>query len=133
MTVPGTTSEVLRLKEMFLQAAFDPDVMMFSNAQIGLTKLLSGKEHTCRCRRCQRWKFNPWVWPHKGGNGNPLQYSCLENSMDRGAWWATVHGVTKTQTWLSDWAHNFQMQPVLWQKFSDSFLTYFGRERNTTP
>ena len=32
------------------------------------------------------------------GNGNPLQYSCLENSMDRGAWWATVHGVTKSQT-----------------------------------
>ena len=32
------------------------------------------------------------------GNGNPLQYSCLENSMDRGAWWATVHGVTKIQT-----------------------------------
>ena len=32
------------------------------------------------------------------GNGNPLQYSCLENSMDRGDWWATVHGVTKSQT-----------------------------------
>jgi len=31
-------------------------------------------------------------------NGNPLQYSCLENSMDRGAWWATVHGITKCQT-----------------------------------
>ena len=30
-----------------------------------------------------------------GGKGNPLQYSCLENSMDRGAWWATVHGVVK--------------------------------------
>ena len=30
------------------------------------------------------------------GNGNPLQYSCLENSMDRGAWWATVHAVTET-------------------------------------
>ena len=30
-----------------------------------------------------------------GGNGNPFQYSCLENSMDRGAWWAVVHGVTK--------------------------------------
>ena len=30
------------------------------------------------------------------GNGNPLQYSCLENAMDRGAWWATVHGVTKS-------------------------------------
>ena len=32
------------------------------------------------------------------GNGSPLQYSCLENSMDRGAWWATVHGVTKSWT-----------------------------------
>ena len=30
------------------------------------------------------------------GNGNPLQYSCLENSMDKGAWWATVHGVAKS-------------------------------------
>ena len=32
------------------------------------------------------------------GNGNPLQYSCLENPMDRGAWWAAVHGVTKSWT-----------------------------------
>ena len=36
------------------------------------------------------WKDSPGE-----GNGNPLQYSCLENPMDRGAWWATVHGVTK--------------------------------------
>ena len=36
------------------------------------------------------------------GNGNPLQYSCLENSMDRGAWWAKVHGVAKSRTQLSD-------------------------------
>ena len=36
------------------------------------------------------------------GNGYSLQYSCLENSMDRGAWWATVHGVTKSQTGLSN-------------------------------
>ena len=41
-------------------------------------------------------------------NGNPLQYSCLENSMDRGAWPATVHGVSKSQTWLSGWHFNFQ-------------------------
>ena len=33
-----------------------------------------------------------------GGHGNPLQYSCLENPMDRGAWWATVHRVAKSQT-----------------------------------
>ena len=37
-------------------------------------------------------------------NGNPIQYSCLENPMDRGAWWATVHGVTKSQTWLRNLA-----------------------------
>ena len=37
-------------------------------------------------------------------NGNSLQYSCLENSMDRGPWLATVHEVTKSWTWLSDWA-----------------------------
>ena len=36
------------------------------------------------------------------GNGNPLQYSCLENSMDRGVWWATVHRVAKSQTRLSN-------------------------------
>ena len=39
------------------------------------------------------------------GNGNPLQYSCLENSMDRGAWWATVHGAAKSQTGLSTDTH----------------------------
>ena len=36
------------------------------------------------------------------GNGNPLQYSCLENPMDGGAWWATINGVSKSQTRLSD-------------------------------
>ena len=36
-----------------------------------------------------------------GGQGNPHQYSCLENPMDRGAWRATVHGVSKSRTWLS--------------------------------
>ena len=38
-----------------------------------------------------------------GGHGNPLQYSCPENPMDRGAWWAAVHGVTKSWTQLSDY------------------------------
>ena len=41
------------------------------------------------------------------GNGNPLQYSCLENPMDGGAWWATVHGITKSRTWLSDFTFTF--------------------------
>ena len=40
-----------------------------------------------------------------GGNDNPFQYSCLENSMDRWTWRVPVHGVAKSPTWLSDWAH----------------------------
>ena len=43
------------------------------------------------------------------GNGNPLQYSCLENPMDGGAWWATVHGVAKSRTRLSDFAFVAQL------------------------
>ena len=50
---------------------------------------------------------NPGSNPGSGrspgeGNGNPFQYSCLENSLDKGAWWATVHGVAKCRTQMSD-------------------------------
>ena len=66
----------------------------------GLPRHLSGKESACQCRRCG---FDPWVgkipW---GRKWHPLQCSCLGNPIDREAWWATVHGVTKSQTWLSD-------------------------------
>ena len=41
------------------------------------------------------------------GNGNPLQYSFLENPVDRGAWWATVHEVTKSESQLSNGAHRY--------------------------
>ena len=43
-----------------------------------------------------------------GGNGNLLQYSCLENPMDREAWWLTVHGATKSWTQLSDFTFTFR-------------------------
>ena len=43
-----------------------------------------------------------WEDPLAEGNGNPLQYSCLENPMGRGAWWAILHGVAKSRTRLSD-------------------------------
>ena len=45
-------------------------------------------------------------------NGTPLQYSCLENPMDRGAWWAAVHGVEKSQTWLSDFTFTFHFHAL---------------------
>ena len=46
------------------------------------------------------------------GNGNPLQYSCLGNPMDGGAWWATVHGVAKSRTQLSNFTFTFHFHAL---------------------
>ena len=46
------------------------------------------------------------------GDGTPLQYSCLENPMDRGAWWARVHGVARSWTWLSDLTFTFHFHAL---------------------
>ena len=67
---------------------------------MGLPKWLSGKEFTCQAGEED-------LIPESGrftgeGKGNPPQYSCLGNLMDRGVWRVTIHGVTKSQTWLSD-------------------------------
>ena len=65
----------------------------------------SGKESACNAgdpgdrSSIPRWERYPG-----GGHGNPLEYSCLENPMDRGAWRATVHGVAKSQTRPNDLA-----------------------------
>ena len=48
----------------------------------------------------------------KEGNGTPLQYSCLENPMDKGAWWAAVHGVTGSRTQLSDFIFTFHFHAL---------------------
>ena len=54
-------------------------------------------ESSSSCLQCRRPVFNPWLGRVSGEeNGNPLQYYCLENSMDREAWWATFHGVTES-------------------------------------
>ena len=54
----------------------------------------------------RRRGFDPWVGRScEEGNGNTLQYTCLEKPVERGAWWATVHGVTKSWTQLSNWVH----------------------------
>ena len=68
---------------------------------------------------CRRPRFNSWSGRSSGeGNGYPLQCSCLKNSKGRGAWQATVHGVPKSQTWLSD----FHFHPV---SFSSSRIISF--------
>ena len=76
-----------------------------SSLDAGLRKMgfpgdLDGKESSCNAE-------DPGLIPGSGrshgvGNGNPLPYPCLENPMDRGAWWATVYGTEKDQTWLRD-------------------------------
>ena len=91
-----------------------------------LPSLLSSKEPTCQCRRCERCGFDPWVGKIPAvGNGNPLQYSCLGNPMDRGAWWATVHSITKCRTWLSDQARthtHIQRRTIIFLFFSSLYL-----------
>ena len=57
------------------------------------------------------------VLPIGEGNGTPLQYSCLENPMDGGAWWAAVHGVAKSQAQLSDFTFTFHF-PALEKKMA---------------
>ena len=61
------------------------------------------------------------------GNGTPLQYSCLENPMDGGAWWAAVHGVAKSQTRLNDFTFTFHFH------FSLSLFTFMHWRRKWQP
>ena len=58
------------------------------------------------------------------GHGNPLQCSCLENPMDKGAWWATVHGVAESWTRLSDLAHTRTMPSVVVSGIAISLNSY---------
>ena len=60
---------------------------------------LYGKESACNAG--DLGSISGWGRSPGDGNGNPLQYSCLENSMNRGAWRATVHGVAKSQTQMN--------------------------------
>ena len=64
-----------------------------------LPRWCNGKESTSRCRRCKRQGFDPWVGKTPSSRKRkPLQYSCLEDPMDRGAQWATVQGLGKSDT-----------------------------------
>jgi len=58
------------------------------------------------------------------GNGNPLQFSCLENPTDRTAWWATVHGIEKSRTRLSDQAHTiiYKYKKYIYNKSQNKYI-----------
>ena len=96
---------------------------------LGLEELLgfpsssNGKASTCNAG-------DPGSIPGSGrssekGNGNPLQYSCLENFMDRGAWWAMVHGVAKSQTRQGNF-HSLTHSVQLWSPCSSCLCSSSG-------
>ena len=64
------------------------------------------------CSQCRGPEFDPWSSNCGKGNGTPLRYSCLENPMDGGAWWAAVHGVVKSWTRLSDFTFSFHFHAL---------------------
>ena len=92
----------------------------------GLPRWCTGKESTCQGRRHKTWRFDPRVRKicPREGNGNPLQYSCLENSTDRGAWQAVVHGVSKSRTRLSTHKRVFSFN--WWFQLCIRLLHIFG-------
>ena len=70
--------------------------------ELRIPRWLSGKESVCNVRDAGDSGLIPGLGRSPGGeHGNPLQYSCLENPMDRGAWWATAHRIAKSQIRLS--------------------------------
>ena len=88
-----------------------------------LLKILENLDSSPQCS--WKWKSNPkpfYIHWHNNlvltrflageGNGNPFQYSCLENPMDGGAWWPAVHGVAKSQTGLSDFTFTFHFHAL---------------------
>ena len=94
---------------------------------MGLPWWLSGKESTCNAREARDAGSFPRLERSPGeGNSNPLQYSCLENPRDRGAWWATVRGVAKS---LDTTKHRIQHSRGTLMK---CYLLMFGSENMAT-
>ena len=69
-------------------------------------------EITFLCLRRRREQQKKKKGAHEEGNGTPLQYSCLENPTDGGAWWAAVHGVANSRTRLSDFTFTFHFHAL---------------------
>ena len=95
------------LQGLRVPRAEDTRLLPCQNATPGLLyQLLRGKDGVC-APGCRVGDQRPGLV-----NGSPLRYSCLENSMDGGAWWAAVHGVTKSWTRLSDFTLTFHFHAL---------------------
>ena len=89
------------------------------------SQVARGKEPACQCRRHRGLGSIPGSGRSPGGgNGNPRQYSCLDNSMHRGAWWVTVHRVAESQAWLSTHIHTRLHAPLCPQVHSQLLRLY---------
>ena len=76
--------------------------MQLTSVFLGFPGGTSSKESACQCRRLRDRGSIPGSGRSPGGgHGNPLQYSCQDNPMDRGAWWTTVHGGAKSD--MTEW------------------------------
>ena len=85
----------------------------------------SGKESACQCRKCKRHGSIPVSERSPGeGSGNPLQYSCLENPKDTGAWRATVHSVAESRTQLK--------QLRMLSRLTDNVVVVSGEQRRNS-
>ena len=98
---PGTSETAVWCGEKTIGLMVKVSSVIYYLCNLGLPRWLSDKESTCQARDMG---FIPGLERSPGeGNGNPLQYSCLGNPLDRGACWATVHGVTESDMfyWLN--------------------------------
>ena len=84
------SNHLIPCRPLLLPPSIFPSIRVFSN------------ELVLHIRWPKSWSFSFSISPSNAYSGNPLQYSCLQNPMDRGTWRATVHGVTKSRTRLRD-------------------------------
>ena len=99
------SSHLILSHPLFLLPPIPPSVRVFLNESplcMRWPKYCSSNGKESACNAGDQGSIPGLGSSSEKGNGNPLQYSCLENPMDRGAWQVTVHGVVKSQTWLSD-------------------------------
>ena len=94
----------------------------------------SGKELVCQCRRCKRHILISGSGRSPGGgHGNALQDSCLENSMDKIAWWAKIHEVAKSWARLSDWTYTHTFQCIQCGDYKDSDAIRMSQKCSLSP
>ena len=92
---PSRRGEGGMISESIIDTHLWPCVKQPASGPVGFPGGSDGKESACNT--ADLGLIPGWGRVPREGNGNPLQYSCPENSMERGAWWTTVHGVTKSQ------------------------------------